>query len=184
MARTKATTKATTKAAPATANVNAPAKTVQQPAPAWLAKQQAAAKAALPTLGTAPANGLAQLVAIANVNKPVAPLAGKAASQAILQAAVANGTAANGATARAHTWGQHGQSVGNTAKLPAGSLSVTSKGAAYTPKPGYNANAWQAVQAAINAGPCNATQAAQAIGHAGAAWVRYAVQSGWLVATV
>jgi hypothetical protein len=149
------------------------------------ATQAAAKPANKPAAKPAQVNAMAAMATtIVNTAAPVAPLAGKAASQAILQAAIANGTAANGATARAHTWGQHGSSVGNTAKLPVGSLAVTTKGAAYNPKPGYNANAWASVQAAIKAGPCNATQAATAIGHAGAAWVRYAVQSGWLVATV
>jgi hypothetical protein len=101
-----------------------------------------------------------------------------------LALAIAANAAAPGATALAHTFKQAGvASIGNVAKLPAGSLTVTSKGAAYKPKAGYNANAWASVQAALNAGPCQAAQAAQAIGHAGVAWVAYAVKNGWLAVT-
>lgn len=126
------------------------------------------------------ATSVAQLVA-APAATPTAPRG--VAAQAIVQAAIAAGTAAPGATALAHVYGKGGASVGNTARLPAGSLQVTAKGAAYAPKPGYNANAWAAVQAAVKAGPCSASQAATAIGHKGAAWLAYAVKSGWLAVT-
>jgi len=165
MSRTNTTSAA--KSAPATKGNKGATKPASQPA-------TINTNAPLGVPGALP-NGLGAMVT-ALTTQPVKPQAGKAA--------VAAGTAAAGATARAHIWGQGGQSVGNTAKLPAGSLSITAKGAAYNPKPGYNANAWQAVQAAIKAGPCSATQAASAIGHAGAAWVRYAVSSGWLAVTV
>jgi hypothetical protein len=132
-------------------------------------------------VATSTANVLAQAAAPVTAT----PQAGKAAAQAKLAACIASGTAAPGATALAHTWGQGGASVGNVGRLPTGSITVTGKGAAYNPKPGYNATAWAAIVAAVAANPNGASAAilAAAVGHGGAANVRYHVAAGRLAVT-
>jgi len=143
----KATKPATKATKPATANVNAPAK---QAAPAWLAKAKHAAQNAAPTLGKAQPNGLAQLVSLANVNKPVAPLAGKGAnSAAMLAAGIAQGTHCPGASALAHTISAHGCKPCLT---PAVIYSLVNSGYAPAQNKLYHVQAWVGIQQAISAG--------------------------------
>ena len=76
------------------------------------------------------------------------------------------------------------QTTGNTARLPAGSVSITAKGAML--KPGgvaYNVQAWQAIQATIAStkGKATAAELAAAVGNGGAAHVAYRIKGGWLV---
>ena len=74
------------------------------------------------------------------------------------------------------------QTTGNTARLPAGSVTVTAKGALL--KPGgcaYNAAAWAAIQAALASGkPQTAAMLAQAVGNGGASHIAYRIKGGWL----
>jgi hypothetical protein len=160
MARTKV---AATKQQPAktyrngnlTVTVNAPlppiAKAPKQAAPTWLAKAKQAAAKAAPTLGKAPANGMAAMVqSIVNVNKPVAPLAGKGANSAVMLAAgIAQGTHCQGASALAHTISAHGAKPCYTPNVV---YSLLNSG--YAPASGklYHVQAWQGIQQAISAG--------------------------------
>ena len=115
-----------------------------------MAKTNTATK---PATNAAPTNGLAQVAAqvASAVANPAAPA--KAAATVRLQAALANGNAAPSATALAHTWGNKGGNT-STAKMPtAGVVTVTAKGQAYQPKPGYNAYAWGAILATLAANP-------------------------------
>ena len=75
------------------------------------------------------------------------------------------------------------QTTGNTARLPAGSVSITAKGAML--KPGgvpYNVQAWQAIQDTIakTKGKATAADLATAVGNGGAAHVAYRIKGGWL----
>jgi hypothetical protein len=73
------------------------------------------------------------------------------------------------------------QTTGNTNRLPAGTVTITAKGALL--KPGgvaYNAMAWQAITLAIGKGACTAAELAAAVGNGGAAHVAYRIKGGWL----
>ena len=90
------------------------------------------------------------------------------------------GTAYTGALRPHHA---RQQTSGNTARLPAGSVSITAKGGLL--KPGgvpYNVQAWQAIQDTIakTKGKATAADLADAVGNGGAAHVAYRIKGGWL----
>lgn len=140
----------------------------------------------------APASTLATLTAAASpiTASPAAPV--KPAAVAVV-AGVVNGAPANaqpfmvGGTAYTGNLRPHHarqQTTGNTNRLPAGSVTVTAKGALL--KPGgvaYNAMAWSAITTAIGKGAQTAAQLAAAVGNGGAAHVAYRIKGGWLAVT-
>ena len=81
------------------------------------------------------------------------------------------------------------QTVGNLARLPVGSVTVTAKGALLKPTGSTPAQAawaqgnWQAVQAAIASGPQTAAQLATLIGNGGAAHIAHRLKGGHLAVT-
>lgn len=152
--------------------VNPPSKAMQEAAikGSTLATLQAASA---PVTATPAAPVKPQAVAV------VAGLVNGAAPNA--PAFIVGGNAYTG-TLRPHHARQ--QTTGNTARLPAGSVTITTKGAAL--KPGgvaYNAQAWDAIQAAISKGPATAAQLASAVGNGGASHVAYRIKGGHLAVT-
>ena len=81
------------------------------------------------------------------------------------------------------------QTVGNVARLPQGSVTVTAKGMLLKPTGSTPAQAawaianWQAIQAAIASAPQTATQLAMLIGNAGAAHINHRIKGGHLAVT-
>ena len=92
---------------------------------------------------------------------------------------IVGGTAYTGALRPHHA---RMQTTGNVSRLPAGSVTITAKGALL--KPGgvaYNAIAWAAIQQAVSSGPTTAGQLAAVVGNGGAAHVAYRIKGGHLV---
>jgi hypothetical protein len=193
MAQAKAKqAKATTKqAAPAAANVNAPQAAPKQAAPAWLAKAQAAAAKAAPTLGKAPANGMAAMVqAIVNAPLPTATAGGRVnhvvSAVAGLQANAPAGTVALQVAGQAVAGTArlaHLQGAGAAKNVPSGMYALTTKGAQGKAS-GCSANQalTQALQQACANGPISGAALLAAMGgtSAAAAHIAYRVKGGWL----
>jgi hypothetical protein len=73
------------------------------------------------------------------------------------------------------------QGVGNTGRLPAGTVTLGPKGATAKPSVPHAVAYWQAIQAALASGnPQSLATLAAACGNNGAAHVRYLVKLGWL----
>jgi hypothetical protein len=148
-----------------------------------------AAKPAQPAKSAQPASTLATLQAAA------APVQAAPHGRVVLpRVAVVNGAVA-GMPANAApfniagapfngTLPQHvakSQGVGNTGRLPAGTVTLGPKGATAKPSVAHAAAYWQAIQAALASGnPQSLATLAAACGNNGAAHVRYLVKLGWL----
>ena len=158
-----------------------------------MAKSNAVSKAVSATTKpqAAPASTLATLqAATATPATPAAPVKPQAVA---VVAGMVNGAAPNApafmvggqpytGSLRPHIARQ--QTVGNTARLPAGSVTISAKGALL--KPGgcaYNAQAWVAIQAALATGAQTAAQLAAAVGNGGSAHIAYRIKGGWLAVT-